>query len=88
MCATAFSATIRFVFRFCALSWHEYPRLPNPPRIDPAQPTAVFAVGSSRSGGVYALKWVQREFPDHFKNFVFMNARTVDAQSYAARISS
>jgi len=25
---------------------------------------------------------VRREFPGHFKNFLFMNARTVDAQSY------
>jgi hypothetical protein len=39
-------------------------------------------VGSSRSGGVYALQWVRREFPGHFKNFIFMNVRTVDAQCY------
>jgi hypothetical protein len=25
---------------------------------------------------------VRREFPNHFQNFVFMNVRTVDAQSY------
>jgi amino acid transporter len=65
-----------------ALSWTEYPAVENPPRLDPAAPTAVFVVGSSRSGGVYALQWVRREFPGHFKNFLFMNARTVDAQSY------
>jgi hypothetical protein len=50
--------------------------------LDPSAPTAVFVVGSSRSGGVYALQWVRREFPGHFQNFIFMNARTVDAQSY------
>jgi hypothetical protein len=65
-----------------ALSWIEYPDAVNPPQIDSTQHTAVFAVGSSRSGGVYALQWVRQEFPNHFQNFVFMNARAVDAQSY------
>jgi hypothetical protein len=59
-------------------------KTPNPLRLDPSQPTAVFVVGSCRWGGVYALDWVQREFPDHFKNVVFMTVRTVDAQSYRA----
>ncbi len=65
-----------------ALSWLDYPDVANPPQIDPTRPTAVFAVGSSRSGGVHALHWVRHEFPEHFQNFVFMNARAVDAQSY------
>jgi len=63
------------------LAW-EYPSVPNPPVTDPKEPTAVFVVGSCRSGGIYALDWVRREFPNHFRNFVFMNARTVDAKSY------
>ncbi len=54
-------------------------RFPDP---DPTQPTAVFMVGSSRGGGLHALLWVQRMFPNHFKNFLFINARTVDAQAY------
>ena len=65
-----------------ALSWTDYPLVENPPKLDPSASTAVFVVGSSRSGGVYALQWVRREFPGHFKNFVFMNVRTVDAQCY------
>jgi amino acid transporter len=65
-----------------ALSWTDYPPVPNSLPLDPQAPTAVFVVGSSRSGGIYALEWVRREFPEHFKNFVFMNVRTVDAQSY------
>jgi hypothetical protein len=65
-----------------ALSWTEYPAIDNAPKLDASAPTAVFVVGSSRSGGVYALQWVRREFPGHFKNCVFMNVRTVDAQSY------
>lgn len=53
-----------------------------PPRLDYDAPTAVFMVGSSRGGGLHALLWVQRMFPGHFRNFVFVNARAVDAHSY------
>ncbi|HUJ86688.1 MAG TPA: APC family permease [Burkholderiales bacterium] len=53
-----------------------------PPPLVPEAPTAVFLVGSSRGGGLHALLWVQRMFPGHFRNFVFINARTVDARSY------
>lgn len=52
------------------------------PECDPNLPTAVFLVGSSRGGGLHALLWVQRMFPGHFKNFIFVNARTVDAKAY------
>src|SRR6185503_12168469 len=53
-----------------------------PAKIDYDAPTAVFLVGSSRGGGMHALLWVQRMFPGHFRNFVFINARAVDAHSY------
>lgn len=49
---------------------------------DPEDQTAVFIVGTSRGGGLHALLWVQRMFPDHFKNFIFVNARTVDSHAY------
>jgi hypothetical protein len=52
------------------------------PALQPELPTAVFIVGSSRGGGLHALLWVQRMFPGHFRNFVFVNARTVDAHAY------
>jgi amino acid transporter len=55
------------------------------PKLDPSQPTAVFLVGSSRGGGMHALLWVQRMFPNHFKNFIFVNARAVDSQSWGGR---
>jgi hypothetical protein len=48
----------------------------------PDEPTAVFIVGSSRGGGLHAFLWVQRMFPGHFKNFIFVNVRTVDAHAY------
>ena len=54
----------------------------NAPKPDPALPTAVFLVGSSRGGVLHSLLWVQRMFPDHFRNFIFINARTVDSHSY------
>jgi hypothetical protein len=49
---------------------------------DPEAHTAVFIVGNSRGGGLHALLWVLRMFPGHFKNFLFVNARTVDAHAY------
>ncbi|MDB5762127.1 MAG: family permease [Herminiimonas sp.] len=49
---------------------------------EPEDQTAVFIVGSSRGGGLHALLWVQRMFPGHFKNFIFVNARTVDSHAY------
>ncbi|MBE0616214.1 MAG: APC family permease [Burkholderiales bacterium] len=52
------------------------------PKPDPSLPTAVFMVGSSRGGGLHTLLWVQRMFPDHFRNFIFISARTVDSHSY------
>jgi amino acid transporter len=55
---------------------------PSPVDPDPNNQTAVFIVGSSRGGGLHALLWVQRMFPGHFKNFIFVNARTVDAHAY------
>ena len=53
-----------------------------PPKLDHEAPTAVFMVGSSRGGGLHALLWVERMFQGHFRNFVFINARAVDAHSY------
>src|SRR5262249_47637791 len=52
------------------------------PPLDPRAPTAVFIVGSSKGGGMHALVRVQRMFPGLYHNYVFVNARTVDAQSY------
>ena len=63
----------------------QFGSIANPPKPDPEKPTAVFLVGSSRGGGLHALLWVHRMFPDHFRNFVFVNARTVDSQSFGGR---
>ena len=54
----------------------------NAPPLQPDEPTAVFFVGSSKGGGLHTLLWVQRIFPHHFRNFIFINARTVDTKAY------
>ncbi len=70
------------VIGFCILNRAHYQKIRR--KLGKAnEPTAVFVVGSSRWGGVYALDWVRREFPGHFRNFVFMSARTVDAKCYS-----
>jgi len=58
------------------------PKRADPPPLDPEAPTAVFIVGSSRGGGIHTVLWVQRLFPNHFRNFVFISAKAVDRQSY------
>ncbi|MBX9811114.1 MAG: APC family permease [Burkholderiales bacterium] len=56
----------------------------NPPPLDPQKPTAVFFVGKNRGVGMHALLWVQRLFPGHFRNFVFISVGEIDAQRYDA----
>ncbi|HEX4856651.1 MAG TPA: APC family permease [Limnobacter sp.] len=63
----------------------QYGSANSPPELVPEGNTAVFIVGNSRGGGLHALLWVQRMFPNHFQNFVFMNARTVDSRAYGGR---
>ncbi|HEY9396747.1 MAG TPA: APC family permease [Burkholderiales bacterium] len=55
------------------------------PELDPAAPTAAFMVGSSRGGAMHAMLWVNRLWPEHYKNFIFLSAREVDAQSYGGK---
>jgi len=50
-----------------------------PPAADPAQPTAVLLVGGYGGLGVHALLAVQRTFPGHFANFVFVSVGVIDA---------
>ncbi len=54
----------------------------NPPALDRTLPTAVLLVGKSRGSGMHTLLWVQRLFPEHFKNFIFVSVGEVDSQSY------
>ena len=52
------------------------------PPLDPLAPTAVFLVEANRGVGMHTLLWVQRMFPGYYKNFVFLCAGEVDAQSF------
>ncbi len=53
---------------------------PGPPRpLDPGAPTAVMLVGSYTGLGVHALLTVQRLFPGHFRNVIFVSVGVVDA---------
>jgi amino acid transporter len=53
---------------------------PGPPRpVDPKAPTAVMLVGSYAGLGVHALLTVQRLFPGHFRNVIFLSVGVIDA---------
>ena len=57
------------------------PQHPGGPRpvIDPKAPTAVLLVGAYGGLGVHALLTIQRIFPGHFKNFVFVSVGVIDS---------
>ena len=49
------------------------------PVIDPTAPTAVLLVGGYGGLGVHALLTIQRIFPGHFKNFLFVSVGVIDS---------
>ncbi len=49
--------------------------------LDPAAPTAVILVGGYGGVGIHALLSVQRLFPGHFRNVLFVSAAVIDAAS-------
>lgn len=51
-------------------------------KLDPELPTAIFLVDENRGVGIHTIMWVQRLFPGHFKNFIFLSAGEVDTQSF------
>jgi K+ potassium transporter len=53
-----------------------------PGKPDPSQPTAILLVGKHRGASMHALLWVNRLFPGHFRNVIFLAVGEVDAQSY------
>jgi amino acid transporter len=53
-----------------------------PLKPDPSQPTAIVLVGKHRGASMHALLWVNRLFPGHFKNMIFVAVGEVDAKSY------
>jgi amino acid transporter len=53
-----------------------------PEKPDPSLPTAILLVGKHRGASMHALLWVNRLFPGHFRNIIFLAVGEVDAQSY------
>jgi len=49
------------------------------PAVDPTAPTAVLLVGGYGGLGVHALLTIQRIFPGHFKNFLFVSVGVIDS---------
>ena len=50
-----------------------------PKALDPKQPTAVLLVGAYSGLGIHALLTVQRLFPGHYKNFIFLSVGVIDS---------
>ncbi|QCP49694.1 APC family permease [Trinickia violacea] len=55
---------------------------PGPGKPDPSLPTAILLVGKHRGASMHALLWVNRLFPGHFKNVIFLAVGEVDAKAY------
>lgn len=53
-----------------------------PKKPDPSKPTAVLLVGSYSGLGVHSLLSIQRLFPNHFKNFIFVSIGVIDAATF------
>jgi len=50
-----------------------------PRKLDPKLPTAVLLVGGYGGLGIHALLTVQRLFPGHYKNFLFVSVGVIDS---------
>ena len=64
------------------------PTLPAPPprarraTLEPGAPTAVLLVGDYSGLGIHSVLSVQRLFPNHFKNFLFVSVGVIDSASF------
>jgi hypothetical protein len=59
------------------------PTAPVEPRsLDPDAPTAVLLVGGYSGLGIHCLLTVQRLFPGHFRNFLFVSVGVIDSASF------
>ncbi|HVO31169.1 MAG TPA: amino acid permease, partial [bacterium] len=50
--------------------------------LDPAQPTAVMLVGGYGGLGIHTMLTVQRLFPGHFKNWIFVSVGVIDSATF------
>ncbi len=59
----------------------DLPTIPHgaPRAIEPAAPTAVLLVGGYQGLGIHSFLSIERLFPKHFRNFVFVSVNVIDA---------
>jgi hypothetical protein len=50
--------------------------------LDPMQPTAVLLVGGYGGLGIHSMLTVQRLFPGHFKNWIFVSVGVIDSANF------
>lgn len=50
--------------------------------MDKTQRTAIFLVGNNRGAAMNMLQWVLKQFPDQFRNFIFVSVGEVDKQNF------
>jgi amino acid transporter len=63
---------------------NDIPTLPMtgaPPKLNPKMATAVVLVNSFGGLGIHGFLSVQKQFPNHFKNFIFVSVTVIDAGS-------
>jgi len=53
-----------------------------PPPVKPKDPTAILMVGGYNGMGIHSFLAVQRFFPGHFKNFVFLSVGVIDSDRF------
>ena len=58
------------------------PATPAPSVLDPQAPTAVVLVNTYNGMGIHTFFSIQKLFPNHFKNFVFVSVTVLDAGSF------
>src|SRR5205823_10156721 len=56
-----------------------------PPTKQPHAPTAILMVGSYNGVGIHSILAIQRFFPGHFKNIVFLSAGVIDSGRFKGR---
>lgn len=57
----------------------------SPPPFEPLQPTAILLISKQYGVGMHTLLSIQRMFPHHFKNFIFLSAGVVDVESFSGK---
>lgn len=51
--------------------------------LDPQAPTAVIFVNQNKTVGIHTMLWIERLFPQRYKNIVFVQVGVVDVSSYS-----